>query len=179
VCNYKSTDYGTGQTYYLGYFENDLTGQAIDTKLYQNCCGNDWVGKYQDYALVRGVVFDTSALSGDDLPNLKQVGYTDQTFGLHLKMSITCDITPTICENGIIFTQLINKKIAYKIWWDFYNNMKLNRKAELSRDRALPNITRLEKEIDAEFAGIKLDLTDIDNYCMPCNKNFISSATMR
>jgi hypothetical protein len=179
ICNYKSSDGGTGQTYYLGYYENDLMGQAIDTRLYQNCCGNDWVGTYQRYVLIRGCVFENSALSGDDLPDLRQVGYTDQSFGLHLKMSVTCDITPTICENAMIFTQLIRKSIALKIWWDFYNNMRLNRKAELSRDRALPNIERLEKEIEAQLKGLQLDLTDIDKNCMPCNKNFIASATMR
>lgn len=179
ICKYQSADLGTGQTYYIGYFENSLSGQAIDTKLYANCCGNDFVAAYQEYALIRGVAIDNSALNGTDIPDLRQVGYTDQSFGLHLRISITCDITPTICENAVLFTQIINKKIAYKIWWDFYNNMNLNRKAELSRDRALPNITRLEKELEAELMGLKLDLTDLDEYCAPCSKQFISSGTMR
>jgi hypothetical protein len=179
IARYKYNDGGTGQSFYVGYFESDLAGQAIDTKLYSNCCGNDWVGDYQKYALVRGVVFQSSALSGTDIPDLKLIGYTDQTFGIHLKMSIECDITDTICQNVNLFAQLCKKKVALRIMWDFYNNMNLNRKAELSRDRALPNITRLEKEFDMELKGIKLDFTDIDDICMPCNKNFISTVTMR
>jgi hypothetical protein len=176
---YKYADGGTGQSYIVGYFENDLVGQAVDTKLYGNCCGNTWVGDYQNYALVRGVAFGSSALSGTDIPNMRQISYTDQTFGLHLKITIECDITDTICDNVNLFAQLCKKKVALRIMWDFYNNMNLNRKAELSRDRALPNITRLEKEFADELKGIKLDLTDIDKVCMPCNKNFISSTTMR
>ncbi len=179
VARYKYDEGGTGQSFYVGYFESDLMGQAIDTKLYGNCCGNDWVGAYQKYALIRGVVFPAASLNGVSIPDLKQIGYTDQTFGLSLKMSIQCDITDTICENATMFQQLCKKKVALKIMWDFYNNTNLNRKAELSRDRALPNITRLEAEIAAELKGIKLDFTDIDRVCMPCSKEFISTVSMR
>lgn len=178
IASYKYEDGGTAQRFILGYYENDLIGQAIDTKLFTNCCGNEWVTNYQSYVWFRGCVF-TSGLNGVKLPDMKQIGYTDQSFGIHIKASIHCDITETICDNVDMFLQLCKKKIALRIWWDFYNNMNLNRKAELSRDRALPNITRLENEFNAELKGIKLDLTDIDGICMPCNKNFISSVTMR
>jgi len=173
---YKYDGGGTGQSYIVGYFENDLAGQAINTKLYGSCCSPV---VYSDFLSISGVVFQSAALSGTDLPDMKQIGYTDETFGLALKISAVCDITDTICDNTTLFAQLCKKKIATRIMWDFYNNMNLNRKAELSRDRALPNITRLEAEFAAELKGIKLDLTDLDSVCMPCNKNFVTSATMR
>ena len=176
IAKYKYADGGTGQSFIVGYFENDLAGQAINTTLFGSCCTSV---DYSDYVTIRGCVFPNAALSGTDIPDMKQIGYTEQTFGLLLKLSVECDVTDTICDNVNLFAQLCKKKVATRIMWDFYNNVRLNRKAELSRDRALPNITRLEAEFKAELAGIKLDLTDIDRVCMPCNKNFIGTVTMR
>jgi hypothetical protein len=179
IASYKYEDGGTGQRFILGYYENDLQGQALDTRLYTNCCGNEWVTNYQAYVWFRGCIFPPAALNGIKIPDMKLIGYTDQSFGIHLKASIHCDITETICDNVEMFLALCKKKIALKIFWDFYNNMNLNRKAELSRDRALPNITRLEGEFNAELKGLKLDLTELDTICAPCSKGFISSVTMR
>lgn len=179
ICSYIRTTGGNAARYFLGYFENDLLGQAIQTNLYLNCCGNDWVGDYQKYTMVRGVSFPSGALNGIQLPNTKQAGFSDQTFGLHLRMSVTCDITDTICDNKIILAPLMKKEIARRLMWDSYNSTRVNRQAELSRDRALVNIERLEKEIADNMKGIKLDFTDIDNKCMPCNKKFITSGQLR
>ena len=179
IASYKYEDGGTDQRFILGYFEDDLIGQAVDTKLYTSCCGNEWVGDYQQYVWFRGCVFPATSLIGTNLPDMKKIGYTDASFGLHIKASVTCDITETICENATMFVNLCRKKIAYRIFWDFFNSTRLNRKAELSKEKALQNITRLEGEIKAELTGLKLDLTDIDGICMPCNKQFITSVTMR
>jgi hypothetical protein len=179
IASYKYEDGGTGQQYILGYFEDDLSGQAIDTRLYSNCCGNEWVSNYQSYVWFRGCAFPAAALSGTNLPDMEQIGYTDQSFGLHLKSTITCDITETICQNAKFFVPLIRKKMALRIFWDFFNSTRLNRKTEMAKDRATTNITRLEAEIKAELKGMSLDLTDIDRACMPCSKSMITSVTMR
>jgi len=179
IASYKYDGGGTDQQFILGYFENDLAGQAIDTRLYNNCCGNEWVSHYQSYVWFRGCTFPTTSLNGTKLPNMKTIGYTDQSFGLHIKATITCDITETICDNSSMFVNLCRKKMAYRIWWDVFNSTRLNRKQEISKDKALTNITRIENEIKAELKGLSLDLTNIDKICMPCSKAFVTTATMR
>lgn len=179
VCNYKSTTGGTGARFILGYYENDFTGQAIDTKLWGNCCGNHWVTAYQKYVNVRGITFESTQLNGTSLPNIEHISYTEQTFGLHLKATVTCDISDTICQNKNLFDSIVQKKLAMRILWDFYNSNRTNANADLSRDKAMNNITRLEKEYEDDLKGIKMDFTDIDRVCQPCAKNTIYTQTMR
>jgi len=188
IANYKSSTLGTGQCFYLGYFEADLSGQAIDTKFYGalsgddiigcTSCGTGWVSGYQKHARIRGVAFDNSALNGTSIPDLKQATYTDQTFGLHLKISVTCDITEVICYNKSLFVQAVKNKIALRIFKDYFNSVRLNRNAELGRDKALANISMVEADYKAQLSGISFDFTDIDSYCQPCRKDQIKSGTL-
>lgn len=179
VANYKWTGGATGATYYLGYFESDLVGNAINTLLWLNCCGNDWVGDYQEYSMIRGVEFPATALSGTNLPNLNLAGYGQQSFGLHLKMAVTCDITDTICDNGTIFAYLVRGRIARNLFWTILNSDRLNRKVTIGREQALVNIERVEKEFDANLKSIKLDFTEIGRECMGISKKVINVGTLR
>lgn len=179
ICNYKSTSYGTGQSFYLGYFENSLSGQAVDTLLQGDCCENTWVSNYQKHCSVKGVVFENGALNGTSLPDLKKVGYTNQTFGLHLKISVTCDITETLCDNKLIFGNLAKNKIAMRIFSDYFNSNRVNRNRDISSDRALTNRAMVEEEYKRELKSISFDFTDIDRFCQPCQKNLISVQTIK
>lgn len=181
---YRSSTLGTGQFYYLGYFEDDLRGAAVDTRLYSGCstCGNEAtqiVATYSKYVLIRGVEFQSSALNGIDLPNLKQKGISDSTYGLHFRMTITCDITDYLCNNKSLFASPIRRKIAIKHFWDFINSTNLNRNQSLAKDNALLNVEREEKLYDKEMKAIKLSFTDIDKICMPCDKSMIKTYTAR
>lgn len=179
---YKNPSGGTAAKYYLGYFQSDLVGQSIQTRLYQNCgflCGNAWVGEYQQYVMIRGIEIQPGMLNGKNLPNMRGVGYSDLTYGLHLRLSITCDITDSICDNSLLFASIIKKEIAKRLLWDIFNSDRINRKLATSKNQALVNIKRLEDELTSEYKSIKLDFTDIDKKCMPCNKKFITSATLR
>ena len=178
TANYKSVSGGTGQSYYIGYFENDLSGQAINTSLQRNCCpGTEWVKAYSQHVQVRGVVFENSALNGTSLPDTISVGYSDSTFGLHLKMSVTCDITETLCDNKLTFASLIKNRIAKRIFKDYYNNVSVNRNSDMARDRALSNLAMVEEDYKRDLKGISVDFTEIDRFCQPCAKQTIKSQT--
>jgi len=176
--NYKSMDTGTGSRFFLGYFENDLVGQACDTHMVGNCCGNEvWYKSYQDLCRVRGVVFEPGALNGAQLPDLKKVGYTDQTFGLHVKLSITCDITDTICQNKLMFDSVVQKKVAMRIYNDFMNSNRQNRNSTISRDMAAYNMEQIGKEYIDDIKSLQFDFSGIDRYCMPCKAGGLTTST--
>ena len=179
VANYKSIDAGTGSKYYIGYFEDDLAGQACDTRLYGACCGNEvWVSRYMQHCMVRGVTFAPSALNGTDLPDLKKVGYTEETFGLHLKLSVTCDITETICQNRMMFDSIVQKKQGMRIYSDFLNTNRVNPNASMSRDLAIYNLEKLQESYNDDLKSIQFDLSGIDRFCLPCAKGGITVSTM-
>lgn len=179
ICSYSSTTGSTGGQFLLGYFESSISGLAVDTRLWSGCCGNDWVIRYQRYATIKGVTFANTALNGTNLPTMSQISYTDQTFGLHIKMNITCDISQLICQNKKLFDTLVQLKLARRHLWDFYNANNVNRNADLSREKVMSNITRVEAEYEQELKSIQLDFTQFDEYCMPCAKNEITTQTMR
>ncbi len=178
ICNYKSPTSGTGQTFYLGYFESALSGNAIDTLLHKDCCGNTDVETYSRYVGVQGFVFENTALNGTSLPDIKNEGLTMQTFGLHLKMSVTCDITETLVDNKNILAPIIKNKIAMRIFRDYFNSNRVNRNRDIASDRSTTNLAICEAEYNKYLKSIDMDFTDIDKDCMPCAKNLIKTQTL-
>lgn len=178
VCNYKSPTGGTGQSFYVGYFESALSGQAIDTLLNRDCCGNTLVSQYNKYATVQGVVFENTALNGTSLPDTKKVGYTMQTFGIHLKMAANCDITETIVDNKNILAPIVKNRIAMRIFRDYFNSNRVNRNRDIASDRSTTNLAICEAEYNKYLKSIDIDFTDIDKDCMPCSKNKIKTQTI-
>lgn len=176
--NYKSMFTSAGAKFFIGYYENDLIGQACDTKMFIACCGlEQWWGDYQSKCGIQGVVFQPSALNGTDLPDMKQIGYTNQTFGLHFKLSITCDISDTICQNRMMFDSIIQKKVGMRIYADFLNTNRQNRNSMISRDMAAYNLEKLGEDYTDDLKSIQFDFSGIDRFCMPCQQKGITVST--
>lgn len=180
---YRSNTGGTGQRFLLGYFENDLIGNAVSTTLH-NCstCDNAnagmWIEKYQSQVYIRGLSIPTSGLNGTNLPNTSLIGEGDQTFGLHLRFYTTCEITDVLCDNKNMFAQVISKKCAMKFYLDYYNNSNLSREADMTRDRAMTNYAVAKEEYDGLLKGIRIDFTDIDRHCLPCSQRELRTTTL-
>lgn len=176
---YKDKDGGTQQRFYLGYFENDLLGQAIDTQFICGDCGSgDFWTDLNKHVAINGLEFGNSALNGTKLPNTKKVGLTNQTYGLHLKLSVTCDITETLCDNIDQFDRLIQHKAAIRSFKDYFNTVEIGRESELARNNALSNLDMVESDYDNILKGLKLDYTDLDSICFPCTKSFNKSGQL-
>lgn len=184
VARYRSNTGGTGQRYWLGYFENDITGNAINTTLDNgtgcSSCGDSVASWYTDmlqYVTVRGIIIPPSGLNGTDLPDITKASYTTQTYGMHLRLSVTCDITDVICDMKKLFAQVIKFRCAKRHFQDYMNSDRVNRGSDIARSNAETNIAIMHEEYENAMKSIKYDFTDIDGLCLPCNKQMIYRIT--
>jgi hypothetical protein len=184
VAKYKSTTGGTGQKFLLGYYENDLSGNAVSTTM-ATCsdCGygpyNGWIEVYRKQVYITGVSIPSNGLNGTNLPDTTKFQEGTETFGLHLKFFTTCDITDVFCGNKSMFAMAISKKTAMKFYLDFANNSNLSREADMSRDRAMTNYAVAKEQYDDTMKNIRIDFTDIDKHCLPCSQRELRMGVLR
>lgn len=183
IARYLSSTGGTGQRFMLGYYEDDLAGQAVSTSMVKcsSCEGpyNGWIERYQQDVYVTGFSVASSGLSGTDLPNPDLIAEGDETYGLHLNFYTTCEITDVICDNKDMFAIAISKNAAMKFYMDMANNSNLSREADMVRDRAMTNYAVVKEQFDDALKGIRIDFTDLDKYCMPCSQRELRTANIR
>jgi hypothetical protein len=182
TCKYRSNTGGTGQRFLLGYYENDLNGNAVSTTMHKcSSCdggGNAWIEKYQSQVYITGFSVPASGLSGTNLPNPSLIGEGDETYGLHLRFYTTCDISDVLCDNKNSFAQAISKKTAMKFYLDMANNSNLSREADMTRDRAMTNYAVAKEQYDDLLKGMRIDFTAIDQYCLPCSQRDLRTAIL-
>lgn len=182
VARYRSNTGGTGQRFLLGYFENDLIGNAVSTTIADcnsGCQGYEWVRQYQKHVFIRGFSIGSTGLNGTNLPNTEMIAEGDETYGLHLRFYVTCEISDVICDNKNMFALAISKKCAMRFYQDFANNSNLSREADMTRDRALTNYAMAKEEYDGLMRSIRFDFTDIDKICLPCSQRDLQTITLR
>lgn len=172
IARYRSNTGGTGQRFLLGYYENDLVGNAVSTSLINcnSCRGNEWVSHYQKHVYITGFSVGATGLNGVNLPNTQLIGEGTETFGLHLRFYVTCEISDVICDNKNLFALAAAKKCAMAFYRNFQNNTNVSREADLMRDMATTNYAMAKEEFDGLLRSIKFDFTNIDANCLPCSQ---------
>ena len=109
---------GIGQKYLLGYFEDDLTCNAIKMEFNQSLKNFSVFGKYM---AVYPIAIPSSKLDGVKLPSdmLNLANYlTEDTHGLYFKFTANCDYTNLIKDNIDLFAQVLQYSIALRILQD-------------------------------------------------------------
>lgn len=198
IINYRSSVGGTGQTFLLGYYEEDTTnpqhtqleGQAVYVRLCSGC-GADVRRRalYQKYIGITPIEIPNSALNWNgteyDLPDSDSlVNYTvSYTHGLLIKFNITCDITDVICQNIQMFAEPLQYAIAVRVMYDLLNYTGHNATADSKRNR--DNLTNFAKKYEGRLFGflleggkwsrgmiddVVMDLSNIDQFCLPCKQ---------
>jgi len=123
IVTYASTSGGTGQQWLIGYFENDLTGQAYRRDFDDNS-RHDAFRVWGKYLGVAPVEIPSSALNETSLPDndsLEQ--YISETMhGLYFKFNTTCDITNVLVDNISVFARPLQHAIAIRILEDAYRS---------------------------------------------------------
>jgi len=183
--------YGAGGSWYIGYFQSELTGQAINTT-------RDWSekpcncsrGNYNLYQLWSKYLAVTPLKikhTGEELWDIEDNIYlSDKNFGLNLELSVYCDYTRLFLEQKDIFKDLIFFGLAMDLMREFaYNpNVRINRNTK----NTLPSAEKILYEIDGDSRGkeggliknfrlamdaIKMDFEGLDKICLPCRRTGI------
>ena len=176
-----------GGSYYLGYFEDDISGSAIK-KRYQfgappcyGCNGVD-TGLYNlwnKFFDVRPFAVAAADLDGTNLWDISKMGYFLTTnFGINLSVSARVDVTEMLVSNKTVFTDALGYQFAVDMLNEFiYNpNSRLNREGDNAQRNAVlyelnnPNDeSTLVKRLDNAIKGLDFDFSNISQ-ALPSDK---------
>lgn len=159
----------SGGHWYVAYFEDDITGNAINKAYdfeYGPCSGcSNTQDEYRIYNLWNKYVdimpfyFNSSDLDGANLPDIEKINYASTSnFGLNLSLSVTTDITNIILHNKNIITYPLGLQFAFDMlgWMAFNPPLRTNAvRANASQQSIL-----YERDGDANTEGLKKRLSD-------------------
>jgi hypothetical protein len=180
---YNSETYDSGGYFYIGYYEDDITGQAINKafNFQKGTCGcadrgNDlYFRKYMKYAEVMPVAFANAGLNGTELPDTDFMSfYPTNNFGVNFNLSAECDLTGILCRHTRELQYPLQKYIGGKFLEELANPvLRLNRNKsegeELAR-YALSDDGGYKDELKRSMKEVRFDFSDLDRVCLPCNE---------
>ncbi|WP_426491075.1 hypothetical protein [Hymenobacter sp. 102] len=161
-------------TWYFGYYEDDLSGQAIrlDQNLQQRpgqCCGNAYVqyDKWSPYVQV---------LPFSQNPGADDVTYQSNTnWGLNLRLEASCDLTQRLAGQLPAFETAVRQQLAVNLLslmaYSTRDNgitdktkalalMELNNRTD-GQPGLLTQLARTLKVLDVDISGVSAT-------CLPC-----------
>jgi hypothetical protein len=181
----KSGGNDAGGRFYVGYFEDDITGQALQ-KLYnfnvvpcQGCITQTYNRlaylEWTKYVGIRPFALPFSALRGTTLPDLTLIGYDPtNNFGMNMRLTVKCDYTDLLVYNQNIFRNALQKQVTADVLKQIAFTTRTDFTAQATRDRAMlelkgdnqAKIISLEKILEDEITGIELDFSNFDSPCL-------------
>lgn len=184
---YLSDSYDTGGHFYLGYYENDVTGQAIKKDFDWNigacggCSGNKIVKIWNtrlNFLRVRPMYVANSNLNGTNIFDYQDSTYTnDNNYGMNFKTTIVCDLSLYFCEQKLLFADAIGKQVAVDVLNDIKHSSRANRVTEVNRNMIIrdlegdkaTNELGLNIALEKSINSLDFDFSKIDSPCVPCS----------
>lgn len=187
---YLSEEYGPGGSFRIGYYEDQLQGQAINrgydfgvSPAPCNC--NKWYSYYlkwskfirvQPFAVTPDVVPGPDG-SGAQLWNIEsEVVHYRKSYGLNFDITIKCDTTDFLCREKDLFVEPIIKQVANDLLGEMAYSVRNNVLAKEVRQAAMyaletrPNSNPgAAKMLEKAIAALDFDLSDLNEACLPCN----------
>jgi hypothetical protein len=172
-----------GGEWCLGYFEDDLLGQAVDLQhdfgsRPGTCCGSDYIhfDKWAPYVQVRG--FSVPEAWAEPGMWSGTVYYVPSTnFGLNLKLSAACDLSDYFCRHRELFTTALQLQLAVDLLNTMAYTTRNNGLSAQTQTLALVELNNkpdhqpgLLSKLDKALGALDVDLSGISRPCLPCTK---------
>lgn len=189
--SYLSDEYDSGGMFYIGYFQDDITGQAIkkDFDWFKGPCNTCRGGanamkvwnERLDFVRIVPIEVGSSDLNGTQMFDYTKRGYVPtNNFGLNMGVTVQCDISDYLCEQKLVLADLIGKQVAVDILNDMKHSTRLNRLANVSQNMIIRDLEGdrethelgLAQRLDKSIKAVDFDFSKIDSPCLPCNKKF-------
>ncbi|MGI4871384.1 MAG: hypothetical protein ACRYFX_09415 [Janthinobacterium lividum] len=172
--------------YRLGYFEDDLIGQAVELQRdfstrpgTGGCCSNDYLlfDKYAPYVQVRA--FTATATAGTDvLPGDGKPTYvSDSNFGLNLQLAAECDLSDYFCRYKAVFVEALQLQLAVDLLSLMANTTRNNGVSAAVQALALVELNNkpdrqpgLLSKLETALGALDVDLSGVSKPCLPCSK---------
>jgi hypothetical protein len=154
-----------GGTWFVGYFENDITGNAILKKydFYNGPCtscfntadNRNRYNLWSKYVQIVPFSVQSSALSGGNLPSMDDMVYDEtNNFGLNLSLSVRPDVTEIITNN----LSLIAYPLGMQFASDMLNWMLINPSTRVNAPRINASQSILAYELSGDKTSNKQGL---------------------
>jgi hypothetical protein len=176
VLNYVdfTNDIDAGGTWYIGYFEADINGSAVNKSydFYSGPCVGcpntllDNITKYNlwsKYVNIMPFAVDNGNLDGTNLPDIENMGYSESTnYGINLSLTVRPDFTEMILDNKSLITYPLGLQFANDtIEWILSNPAtRINTPHSMSKIDAQKLIYELSGDRATFSRGIKGELAD-------------------
>lgn len=181
---YFDESYDAGGVWYIGYYEDDLNGQAIrkNYNFSNTPCSKCNRYNYRAWSLynrflsIVPIQVTSGKLNGTQMFDLQDVQHVQvNNFGLNLSFSTGCDISTIFCDNKERFVDAIGKQRAVDLLKSMVHNTRNNNLSEDVKAMAFSalngedNIQSMERQIEDALDAIDFDFSDLDTPCLPCN----------
>ena len=179
----------SGGSYLLGYYQDDIVGQAINFKNYNfrtgpcsSCDGGvkhkHWKN-FHKYAAVHAIYIPAPLLDKDrNMIDLRDtiIDY-DNNYGMNIRITASCDLTNFFCEHRHSLKKAYALKVVYLIMKEMQFSMEINhieenlkmdiiRDLEGDKDTNYVNIT---DQLNEEIKAVNFDHNGLSMPCLPCN----------
>jgi hypothetical protein len=173
-----------GSAYLVGYYEDDLQGQAIKREQYfmrkPGCSSCEHLNlalykKWSQYFSIRPFYVGYEDLKSDKTKWEEDAElYVDGTnWGLNLAISVICDVSDLFCRNREIFIDALGKQIAVEFLNDILFSTRDNQNKQKIFQAVLyalgdNNNPGAKVELEKAIKAVNFTTSDLNTICLPC-----------
>jgi hypothetical protein len=177
-----------GGYYLIGYYENDLIGQAIKREQYFqrppscNSCNHanfELYNAWSKYISIEPFHVDYDFLEWDEnrpkWDEDAEIFVDGSNWGLNLALSIVCDPSDLFCKNRELFIDVLGRQIAIEFLTDIAYSSRDNQKRQKTasaaffalgnKDNGQPGLLT---EQDTAISALNFNTSELDKICLPC-----------
>lgn len=169
-----------GGTWYIGYYEDQLNGQAIrlDQNLQQRpgqCCGNAYVqyDKWNPYVQV--LPFSATGLFSEEIAE-DSIRYQNNTnWGLNLRLEAACDLTQRLTTQLPAFETAVRQQLAVNLLSLMAYSTRDNGLTDKTKALALMELNNrtdgqpgLLTQLARTLKALDVDISGVSPTCLPC-----------
>lgn len=181
-----------GGVFMLGYYQSDLSTQAINYSNFDwskgECsgCNNSY---YATWSSIRKHFFvypfyvpEGSFIKEKRFDMDKMIWSNTQSWGLNLKLTVRCDLTEFFIQNRFAFKNLLAIKVAHIILNDMKycqetsyieENLKMMIIRDLEGDKET-NALNISQQYTRELKAVNFNIQGINNRCLDCKKDALA-----
>jgi hypothetical protein len=186
--DYQDSTGTDGGIWYLGYYQDDLVGQAIqyDVLNWQNgycqkCDGGTRSSKFN--SISKYVNMSPFYVSGSSLPAVGKLFDADDivynytcNFGLNFNVSVVCNLSQFWIDNRLTMVNAIGKTVVLKILQmmkassqisAIEQNVQFNIIRDLEGDRETQSVP-FWQQAERSIKATNFDQSNINSTCVPC-----------
>ena len=177
----------SGGVWYLGYYQDDITGNAIQYKNlnwingYCGSCNKNYARMYKSiskYVKMCPFYVANGAYTVGKVPDPNNIVYqSTNNYGFNLNVSIKCNLTQFWIDNRLTMTDAIGKMVAKSILEMYVGSSQVSATEQNVQNLALralegANDTKaipFSKTVEDAIKAVNLDQSNVNEHpCLPC-----------